>query len=70
MPSTNQKAGDNTEYESEQARMLQTKPKGVILSFRCMSEADARRWVVACNRLGVKGEVVEHFADELRRLQD
>lgn len=70
MPSENSPASsDSNTYESEQARILQTKPKGVVLSIKPMVEEDALAFVIACNSLGVHGEVAEHFAAELRRFK-
>lgn len=70
MPTTNQQApGAGEEYESEHERLLAEKPDRVLRSIKPMAEEDARAFVIACNsRDDVSAEVVEHFAEEVRRL--
>lgn len=70
MPTTNQKAGSSDgDYDTEAERFVATKPKQVVLSVKPMTEANAREWLGACNKLDADQEVVEHFAAEVRRLK-
>ena len=66
MPSTNQKAGEQTDYDTEAARMIAEKPKPVLLSIKPMTEKHARTWLGAANADGDR-ELIEHFAEEVRR---
>lgn len=68
MPHEDMNGGTAAEYDTDHERMIATKPDHVLLSIKPMTEGDARSWIVACNELGVHGEVVEHFAEEVRRL--
>lgn len=69
MPTEQSPAGQGGEYDSHHARMLAEKSKGVILSIKPMTEADARRWLGACNALDADQDVTEHFAEEVARLK-
>lgn len=71
MPTTNQQApGSTPDYDSEHDRLLAEKEDHVLQSLKLMTESDARQFVIACNNRGdVSADVVEHFADELRRLK-
>ena len=66
-PSTNQSGGDNTEYATEAARILDEKPKGVVLSIRPQTEELARGWLGEASRLDADQDVVEHFVAEVKR---
>ena len=70
MPTTNQQApGSTPDYDSEHDRLLAEKPGHVLASMVPFDESDAREFVIECNsRDDVSAEVVEHFAEEVRRL--
>lgn len=68
MPTEHSPSGRGQSHESEHVRLLREKSKGIILSIRPTTEADARKWLGACNRLNANQEVTEHFAEEVRRL--
>lgn len=68
--STNQQGeSDIARYDTMQERMVDKKPDSVLVRIKPMTEDDARRWLGASNRYGSK-DVVEHFAGEVRRLQE
>ena len=64
-PSQYQSGTDSKEYRNEAHRMMETKPKRVLLSIRPMTEANAREWLGEANRTGDK-ELIEHFAAQVR----
>lgn len=69
MPSTGQKAADATgEYDTDAHRFVDEKPKRIVLSVKPMTVANARDWLGGANEYG-DDEMVEHFVDEIKRLQ-
>lgn len=69
MPTENQPSGRSGEHETQTAKMLHTKPKGVILSIKPTTEPMAREMLGEANRLDADQEVIDHFASEVRRLK-
>lgn len=68
-PSTNQQATDSTDYDTEPERMVREKRPEILLSIAFVDEQTAREWLGAANGADVPQSVVEHYADEVRRLK-
>lgn len=69
-PSTNQQGqSDIAKYDTMQERMMQEKPEHVLLSIKPMEVGRAKLWLGASNQYGSQ-DVVEHFAEEVKRLQE
>jgi hypothetical protein len=69
MPTENSPSGRGTgDYDSLNERLLHEKSKGVILSIKPTTEKDARDLLGLCNEYDVDQEIIEHFAEEVRRL--
>ena len=65
-PSTNQIGSDTKEYDTEAERMIDTKPKHLLLSIKPQSEELAREWLGATHKLDADKEIKEHFAAQVR----
>jgi len=69
-PSTNQVGSESKDYETDAARMIDTKPDRVILPIHPQTEQHARTWLGAANRLDASVEIKKHFATQIERLQE
>lgn len=65
MPSEYQSGNDSKEYRNEAHKMIETKPKRLLLSIHPQTEEAAREWMGEANRTGDK-ELINHFAAQVR----
>jgi len=56
-------------YDDAHTRIVSEKPKRVIKSIKPMTEADARAFLGAANKVDAPTSVKEHFANQVKRLQ-
>lgn len=56
--------------QSEIEKMVVEKRTEILLQIKLVDEATARKWLGAANKYAEDREVVEHFADEVRRLKE